>query len=106
MKNPLPLAVMLADGLQACVQKMQRRKSRIELCDVMNVCDEFGRSMKVYYRVIDAPHSAQSDASGDSYTIEQVLYKGRKVALTGKGEQELLLHLNLVNPKGVRFQYR
>lgn len=106
MRNPLPLAVMLADGMQACVQKLQRWKLRIELCDVLTVTDECGRRMQVYYRVIDAPHSAQSDASGDSYTIEQVLYKGRRVALTGTGEQELLLHLNLVNPKGVRFQYR
>lgn len=106
MKNPLPLSLILADGMQTFINKLQKRRSRIEACDMINVCDEHNRTMDVYYRVIDAPPSNQTDESGDSYTIEQVLYKGKRVALSGKGEQELLLHLNTVNPKGVRYQYK
>lgn len=89
---------IIANGIDTMLSKLLKRKSRIEVCDIINITDNQGREMKVYYRVIDAPNSPQTDESSDNYSIEQVTYKERKVNLSGRAEQSLLEQINVINP--------
>lgn len=85
-------------NLDAFVSAMTRRKSRIEVSTQIPYTDEHGRTVSVYFRLIDACPNAQTDVSCDCYTIEQVTFKGRKVCLSSNGEQTLLTWLNDVQP--------
>lgn len=96
----------LADGQSKMMDKLMKTKSRIEASDIINIIDDNGKELEVFYRVIDCCDNAQTDVSCDNYTIEQVLYKGRKVNLKGRGEQAILEHLNRMNPAGLKYSVR
>lgn len=78
-----------------------KKKSRIEASSVIIYQDEQGRQIQIYYRVLNVCPNAQTDQSRDAYTIEQVLYKGRKVNIRGRAEQNLLEWLNETNPANI-----
>lgn len=94
---------MYADGIEKFLQKLTRGKSRLEVCDIISVTDDNGREIEVFYRVIDACPNAQTDISRDSYDVEQVLYKGKKVNLTSRGEQEIYEWLYINNPGKIHY---
>lgn len=83
------------------VSTIGKKKSRIEASSVIIYQDEQGRQMQIYYRVLDTCPNAQTDQSRDAYTIEQVLYKGRKANIRGRAEQVLLEWLNKMNPANI-----
>lgn len=75
-----------------------QRKSPIDLCETMTWEDcELG-DLVVYFRVIDAPLSAQTDESGDSYTIECVKLNDEAIDIDSKMEEDMLRHLNETDP--------
>lgn len=96
----------IAAGQDHFISSLFKRKTRIEAALITDIVDDSGRHMTVYYMVDELPVSNQSDLCDDAYIIEQVLYQGRKVNLTGRGEQNLLEYLNRMNPAGVKFQTR
>lgn len=95
MNNP---TTTCADVMEAFMSKLFKPKTRIEASDIISLVDDLGRLIQIYYRVVDGVESPQSDNDMDCYTVEQVLYNGRKVKLTGHGEQEILEWLNINNP--------
>lgn len=114
MKNPLPKyeqipfgslqgAIDYAELQDHFISSLFKRKTRIEAALITDIVDDSGRHMTVYYMVDELPVSNQSDLCDDAYIIEQVLYQGRKVNLTGRGEQNLLEYLNRMNPARLRY---
>lgn len=89
------------------ISSLFKRKTRIELSKVINYCFDIELGdCEIYYRVIDLCPSNQSEESGDNYTIEGVKCNGKTISITGRQEQLILDHLNLLNPEGVKFQTR
>lgn len=85
----------VATGQDKFLANIQKRKSRLELCEVIEYTfdDEIGMC-EIYYRVADLCVSPQSDESRDGYTIEAVKQNGKDVAYTGRQEQIILDYLN------------
>lgn len=86
----IPASLIIANGFDTVISNITRVKSRIEASTVITYIDDNGRQLEIFYRIIDACANAQTDASEDCITIEQALYKGRRVNLRGRSEQFLL----------------
>lgn len=89
------LSQEIADGQDKFLSAIGKRKSRIELCDIISYTfdDEVGE-VEVFYRVIDMPKSQQTDVCEDNYTIECVKKDGVEITIRGRDEQNILEHLN------------
>lgn len=90
-----------ADVMEEFMRKLMKPKTRIEVCEIITHTDLYGREVEIFYRVIDAPKSPQTDDIEDCYDIEQVTYKGKKVKLSSMGEQDLYDFLNLINSEKI-----
>lgn len=94
------LANTLGDAQDQLFALLGKGKTRRELCRTMIWPDEELGDLTIYYRVIDAPMSPQTDESADSYTIEFTEQNEQPITISGRLEQTILNHLNEQDPLG------
>lgn len=92
--SDVPLDVTIAGGSDILLNKLMKRKSRLDLCKIMAWHDEELGWLDVYYREINAPISPQTDESEDCYSIECVKLNTEAIEISGDLEQRILIWLN------------
>lgn len=87
------LSEAIAGAQDTMLNKLMKRKSRLEVCDTMIWKDEELSDIEIYYRKVNECPNAQTDEPEDYYTIECAKIDGEEIRLPGNIEQDILIWL-------------